>query len=222
MNFPTLCVDNFYSDPDAIREYALKQEFKPSPDGKWPGKRTDELWRLENPIIDDFCHKFFSLYFDLSKTTCKWKVSSVFQLIEPYDDNGESIKNQGWIHYDNALLGGIIYLTPNADSETGTSLCELKTNGVYDHETPQKAKEQFYLGQDVKNYNQKIEEHNANFIETVRFSNVYNRMICFDGKVPHKANGFYNNGQPRLTQVFFLEDFESDSISPIQRHNKFL
>jgi len=220
MNFPTMCVDDFYSDPDAIREYALKQEFSPSPNGAWPGKRTEELWKLDDPIIEEFCHKIFSLYFDLSKTTCHWKVSSVFQLIEPYDSSNESIKNQGWVHYDNALMGGIIYLTPNPDIETGTSLCELALGKTYDN--VQETKQKFYKGESVERYGDQIKEHNDCFVETVKFGNVYNRMICFDGNVPHKANGFYNAGVPRLTQVFFLEDFESDSIAPINRHRMFL
>ena len=38
INCPYLVIDNFYNDPDKIREFVLKQEFKIR--GNYPGQRT--------------------------------------------------------------------------------------------------------------------------------------------------------------------------------------
>ena len=53
-------------------------------------------------------------------------------------------------------------------------------------------------------------EQDSNFVETIRFSNRYNRMISFDSAVPHRADNFVINNEPRLTQIFFVEDIESN------------
>ena len=39
---PTSCVDDFYEDPDSIREYALSLDYKKQK-GNYPGVRTKDL-----------------------------------------------------------------------------------------------------------------------------------------------------------------------------------
>ena len=39
---PTSCVDDFYEDPDSIREYALSLDYKKEK-GNYPGVRTKDL-----------------------------------------------------------------------------------------------------------------------------------------------------------------------------------
>jgi hypothetical protein len=224
INFPSLCVDNFYSNPDKVREFALQQEFKPDPHGRWPGKRTEELWKLDNSFFNDFALKFFSLFFDVEKTGFKYVLSVRFQLIEPYASNEDSLKNTGWIHYDDKenKLGGVIYLTPAAALTSGTSLFQQTKISPLVGEQEQ-TKNKFYKDNNDVDYDNLLDAHNNAFTETVRFNNVYNRLICFDTQVAHKANSFCAGSEPRLTQVFFLEKFESDhSLTPIQRHKQYL
>jgi len=47
MIWPTLSLDNFFENPDKILKFANSFEFKPDPNGKWPGKRTDLLHVLD-------------------------------------------------------------------------------------------------------------------------------------------------------------------------------
>ena len=52
-----------------------------------------------------------------------------FQEIPRFSENKNDIKNRGWIHQDypcQFLLAGLIYLTPNIDPDSGTSLYDLK------------------------------------------------------------------------------------------------
>ena len=127
IHFPATCVDNFYSNPDKIREWALSLDYHPATNGEWPGKRSDKLHRVDPVFFELFCKKLFSIYFDVERNDINWIVHSQFQLIEPFDQDYNSIKNTGWVHYDdNAVFGGLIYLTPNIDPNCGTSIFKQK------------------------------------------------------------------------------------------------
>ena len=41
--FHNICIDNFFSNPDLIRKYALSLEYHRSKDGSWPGERSNTL-----------------------------------------------------------------------------------------------------------------------------------------------------------------------------------
>ena len=205
--WPTICVDNFYDDPDKVRDFALGLDYTPSEDGRWPGKRSKEILEIDEEFMSKFCHKLMSHYFDLQSTQLRWKISSQFQLIEPYDKDIGSIKNTGWIHYDSAVLGGLIYLNKDTNRGSGTSLYEAIDPSKYDKD--QIAKHKFYREGNAEDYETLLNKHNENFVETVKFSNRYNRLIGFDSAVPHRADNFTVNNEPRLTQVFFVQDIES-------------
>ena len=46
--FPILCQDDFFDNPDEIREYALSLDYKSDENGHWPGVRTRPLHEI-NP-----------------------------------------------------------------------------------------------------------------------------------------------------------------------------
>ena len=48
MNFFPSCVDNFFEDPDKIREFALSLNF--NEDGDYPGYRTKELAKIDQNL----------------------------------------------------------------------------------------------------------------------------------------------------------------------------
>ena len=115
--FPITCIDNFYKDPDKIREYALSLEYSPS-NGQYPGKRTKSLNHLNPELFDEFSTKLIEVYYDLNICWAKWNLVTCFQLIEAQHEDSNSPKNLGWVHNDSGtLLNGIIYLTPEIDSK---------------------------------------------------------------------------------------------------------
>ena len=64
MAVPITCVDNFYSDPDKIRNLALGLEFEPAEKRfNFPGERTAHLFDVDKDFFDQFCEKLFSLFF---------------------------------------------------------------------------------------------------------------------------------------------------------------
>ena len=126
INFPTLCVDGFYKDPDAMREYALSLDYN-TDDGRYPGKRTKPLHTINPPLFDKICLKFFSLFYNYEVEGANWNVKTYFELNDPLSKDENSYFNKGYIHKDDScILAGIVYLTPIINKNTGTSIFRQK------------------------------------------------------------------------------------------------
>jgi hypothetical protein len=218
--FPAICLDDFYSNPDEVRNFALKQDFYISKNGAWPGERTDKIHNIDLDFYNNFCKKLFSVFYDFGKSTVRWKVDTSFQKISAFSSDKNSIKNKGWIHWDkDQLFAGIIFLEPDADLNSGTSLFNLINPESLDNTD---VKNKFYKSGLDDAYDNQLSTHNNSFVETIRFNNLYNRAIMFDGTVPHGVNSFWTGKEFRLTQVFFVSEVESDTKTPVERHREYL
>lgn len=218
--FPTTCIDGFYSDPDAVRRFALEQDFCHS-SPEWPGKRTKSLDELNKPFFHMFCEKLFSIHYDMKDRQLNWRVITTFQLVPPYSEEEDSPKNMGWIHRDdwsddqgnNTIYAGIIYLTPDINRNCGTSL--FKRINYRLKETNAK---QDYYGKGIdSNFDENMLEQSIEFEESVRFYNYYNRLVSFDATEYHGVNSFYSSSEPRLTQPFFVCYINGDQKYPMER-----
>lgn len=223
MNFPSLCVDNFYKDPNKVREFALSLEYVKQP-GNYPGLRSCPLFELENSFFNDFCTKLFSIFFNYDNEYVNWNVISYFQKIYPYSEDKNSPLNSGWYHEDSGdnVAAGVIYLNPYPYFDAGTTIGFPKSNCTinlsdFDWRNKLYAEEPI----DRREYQHKIIDHNMKFDKTLEFKNVYNRMIMYDSCYWHKESNFFaNETEPRLTQVFFVNQVSSGGGTPIQRMNK--
>ena len=211
LKFHSVCVDDFFNNPDLIREFALNQEYFPT-DGRYPGERTSNMWQINKTLSDYLFAKIFSVYFPVRGYQIKFEKADItFQKIKPFSDVTNSWKNTGWIHTDNDFaLAGLVYLTPNFNKNGGTSLFNLKKEFSYTHDdsilTPMKNK--LYSGKKISDeeYKNALEKYNSKFEEKTEFKNIYNRLIAYDGHEYHGAKSFYNNtGDERLTLVFFID-----------------
>ena len=215
---PLTVLDNFLDDPDKIREWALQQEYLPSKNGNWPGVRSKLIGELNAPFFHLVCRKFFSQFYNLENMQnmeeLYWGVEMNFQIIPKSYDSG-------WIHSDergSSQITGIIYLSPNANLNGGTSIYRNKSNIVQHINLNDEFKKDSYLNkisiQEAKKYQ---EEHNAQFEEMIRVSNVYNRLISFDSHMTHAAQDFFGEGEEsRLTLVFFVKKLFANN-TPIGR-----
>jgi hypothetical protein len=219
-NFPAICVDNFYKNPDKVREFALNLSYDSVENlsGTYPGKRTELLHIIEPEFFNKFCKKLFSIYYDFL-SPIEWKVSTSFQLIYPMGNDQHDIKNVGWVHADtDTLFAGIIYLTPEINPNCGTSIFNpIKDIDINLFKSLNEKKIAFYSEGDEEEYDKALTMNNSFFNETIRFDNVYNRLVSFDGNCFHKANNFYSENQPRLTQTFFVRTLTSNSKLPLER-----
>ena len=215
----SICVDNVFEDPDLIRKWALTLDYTSHPQGHWPGKRSTNFQDIEPELNRQFIFKVLGLHG--TNLWSRWEASLVtFHKIKRFSDNKDSIKNEGWVHTDEDdknTIAGVVYLTPNIDIDSGTSLFNFKPDVPKEVEAKfwwnkQIEKKNFMVKggeiDDIDKYEKALKENNDMFFETTRFNNVYNRMLIYDGRQPHRANSFYHEGEERLSLIYFIHNLE--------------
>jgi hypothetical protein len=221
VNFFPVSVDNFFDNPDRIVRYAKSLPMKSASTGNWPGKRTEALWKIDKDLNQAILLKIMSCYYDISYQNIYWDISHLsFQEIPAFSKNKNDARNRGWIHFDTEKqfeIAGLIYLTPDIDPDSGTSLFALNQQKDEEYKLYQKQVDQKILG-DEAYYAKKVEEQGEFFIETTRFANIYNRMIMYDVNEFHRANSYYSGDEKdaRLTLVFFIGGMDV-GMFPLER-----
>lgn len=210
---PATILDNFFEDPDSIRKWALSLEYKPDPEGKWPGVRSESLEKVNRNFVDYMSQKYFNLFFDFNHDRVHWSIDAMFQIV----DNSYG---KGWIHEDSfRRMTGIIYLTPNPNPNSGTSIYKRKDEiNLPDSVNFNKIKGGFFTGnvpqEEAVNARDQLETY---YQETISVNNVYNRLVTFDSHLHHAAQEFVSeSNEPRLTLVFFITELLADK-TPIYR-----
>jgi hypothetical protein len=187
-------VDNFYEDPHSVREFALQQMFYPGEGAV--GHRTRKQFLFEG---------------------IKEKFEYILKENIPlHNDN-----NQGWedigingrfqtcpagtplvYHCDSQKWAGMVYLTPDAPPQCGTSFFRHKETKIR-HNT----EINWEIGQGLQVFNQKtfLDGTPYELVDTV--GNVFNRLVIFDGGLIHSAAGYFGWDIPssRLFQMFFFD-----------------
>ena len=214
-SYPVTIVDDFFTDPDYVRDLALSSKYIES-DPRWPGRRTDYLKSIDETLFHYVGNKLFNIFSTSSPEY--WNIKMHFQKIYPFSEDKWDRRNRGWVHYDsNELFGGIIYLTKNPDPDTGTSIYKTK-NGLYNYTNQQHSmKIKLYNGDDldIDEYNKHYDEYHNQFVETVKVDNVYNRLLIFGGDVLH---GVRTVGlEERITISFFCNTVQNYT-NPLMRY----
>ena len=218
--YPVTIIENFYQNPDAIRKFALAQEYtfcheRENLEYVYPGSRTKDLFDLDVNLHEKICKKLVSVFHNTEHDYMRWAVSTNFQSVtEEY--------SQGVIHTDqNTIFAGVLYLSPDAPLNSGTSL--FKRSKTFDEDKYQQALDtndaRFRAGEIVMNT-----DYHSMFDEIVRVNNVYNTLIIYEGRHFHAANQFFGKTlkDSRLAQVFFINkiDAQKQSVFPISRVNE--
>jgi hypothetical protein len=187
-------VDDFYSDPDAIRKIAMKQNFKPS--GYHKGKRTET--RL---ILDGTKEEIERI---LGRKIISWNqgYTGVFQ----YCTSGDPIV----YHADSQTYAAVVYLTPDAPPETGTSFWRSKNNKIWRKPTEEDLN---ILNKDHGEAWHDMFGNPPNFYDGTRWElvdkigNRYNRLAIWDAKLIHSASQYFgaNIEDSRLFHMFFFD-----------------
>jgi len=215
--YPVTVVDNFYENPDAIRKFALAQQYKFRHEETginyvYPGCRTKDLYDLDKALQEKVLKKLISVFHIHEHDHMRWAISSSFQSVS-------EIYKQGIIHTDNnTIFAGVLYLTPNAPLNAGTSL--YRTNNSFSQEKYKQACDQndarFIAGEIIMNT-----DFHSMFDEVVRINNVYNTLILFEGDIFHAANNFFGTTleDSRLAQVFFVSKIDANKANsfPLNR-----
>jgi hypothetical protein len=216
-NFPVVVVDNFFKEPNKVRNFALHQEFKRFENVSHAGLVTDCLSIIEPSLYNEFLKKFFSIYYDFKFEELNWIVEAKFQKT---GDNFES----GWIHQDsnhyaNNKVAGIIYLSPNAPLQSGTSIYKTKNNVLLPSINAEAKYAHYYSNGNSEELKKLKEQEKEQFEETINVSNVYNRLISFDTDEYHAAQNYFGQGnESRLILVFFVNKLDAH-LTPLERVN---
>jgi len=180
-----IVVDDFYNNPNAVRAFALSQEF--SERGNYPGQRTlsfltDDVKEVISNIVRFAGGKVTNWFINDDMTS----YTGAFQLCTSAD--------RTWIHSDyNNMWAAVCYLTPDAPVGGGTALYRHKDSG-----------ERFY----IENSSFPKDYYDYTQWEVVdRIGNIYNRLILYPGQLYHASLDYFgqniNNG--RLFQTFFFD-----------------
>jgi hypothetical protein len=209
MHFATTCIDDFFKYPNAIRKYANSLEYNPDKQGRWPGVRSRPLHLLDAVLYSNICDKYLSNFYPIDTLMTgqvQYRAEAVFQKV-----SGKY--GGGWIHNDREYMHAtIFYLTPNISDDSGTSIFIPKKDSLPSSlpdgmTLKNKKKEQFYKSEISLEEAEadRLKNNRSLFNEVIRFSNVYNRCIGYDGSHWHAANNFanVNKEEERLTLVIF-------------------
>jgi len=207
MNFPSLCVDNFFDRPDEVKNYASTLKYKRKTKGDyWPGERTESLHIL-NPTFHNYvCMKVLSMYYPFRTTAFSnqiihFQAASYFQKIEKFNEE----INTGWVHRDIPnMLSSIIYLSKNCTK--GTSIYRPKK--LFAEELHGEWNSSLLYGNKnvSKEHVNALKESNDQFEKTTTFKGIYNRAISFDAAQWHAADGYGTDEEERLTMVIFFQE----------------
>lgn len=218
MAIPITCVDNFYTNPDKVREWALTLDYGfPVPQENFPGKRTKQLYDLDENFYNSFCQKLFSIFYDYT-TPVEWVCDTCFQKIYPYHEDPLNLLNSGWIHLDSGIVfAGVIYLNKDPNPDAGTSLYTSNCD-IIEEDLDFSLRNKLYHNQHVsyEEYIEKKKNHEEKFDLSLEVKNRYNRLICYDHDVWHKESNFCSKEDFRLTQVFFINQCKANSFPKLR------
>ena len=229
-DFPSLCSNDFYKNPDSVRDFALNLDGYTNKYGAHPGLRCMMLAEYDSVFYRHSVDKFMSLFDDWTQAGASFNCSTFFQKIHRFSSDPNDPVNQGCVHHDgNVDIAGVIYLDPEPVSDNGTSFYHPKGdnfrfNNVLEGDTPEyerimgtsantRGDNKFCKIDDINWYRENIVKNNEQFELTMEVKNSYNRCIAYSGQQLHSQSNYWmpNEDDFRLAQVFFVFDLKLPS-----------
>lgn len=191
-----LIKDNYFDNPDSIREIGLSlEEYREDneliiPPIGWKGQRTHPLRNLNNSVLNRYSQDIFNIcyeYFDLKNYVVPYinekidnlEITSYFHITTEKTRGAFPDFWQDRFHKDfETAVAGVVYLTPDAPLKAGTSVLNGPEN------------------------------------QFVNVENVYNRLVSYEGTRIHALSDVFgdNKQNGRMTFTFFIHnsDFPPD------------
>jgi hypothetical protein len=186
-------VDDFYADPDFVREFAMKNLTFAGSDYH-RGKRSEERF-----ILNGTKETFEEI---LGKKIINWNHPSYANGKFQYCTSTDPIV----YHVDTQTYAAMVYLTPDAPLNTGTATYRSKITGATRFDSYE-GNEELY----IKTF--KGRSNDMNFYDNTTYelvdsmANVYNRLVLFDSKTIHAATGYFGDAieNARFFHLFFFD-----------------
>ena len=177
-------IDVFYDNPEAIRKFALLQNF--NIEGNYPGKRTV-------PFTEGGLREHLEKLMNIKINEEKWNkgnYTGTYQYV-PKDV-------PTWVHSDRHNdWSCIVYLHPDPAPNSGTSFYKHKSTGSTKYSDGT-------WGNALESDGDKWDK----WEKTDTVGNVFNRAIIFKGELWHAADEYFgsNKHDARLFQTFFFDE----------------
>lgn len=176
-----MVIDNFLSNPDETREYALAQDF--SRPGNYPGLRTAPI--ESESVINAIAELLRPHAGEITEV-----LGTNYQLV--------TCEKKSWVHVDcHNTWAGVLYLTPDAPATGGTGFYRHRETGV-EYEVPENKELADYASSQGSDYTK------WELIDQV--ANKYNRLVLFRGNHFHSSMEYFGQCEEtaRLFQAFFI------------------
>ena len=193
-NKDLIVVDNFYANPDLVREYAMNElEYAPSDYHK--GQRSNSRF-----ILDGTKEKLERV---LGKKITNWNNGGYANGVFQFCTADQPIV----YHVDSQMYAAMVYLTPDAPPQTGTAMYRSKVTGISS-----------FPGQESRMGNEYVNTFRGtnkemNFYDGTQFEkiddigNVYNRLVIFNSSQLHAATEYFGDAidNARFFHMFFFD-----------------
>ena len=190
MTYTSITIDNFYNNPDEVRDYILTQDFNIT--GNFPGKRTE-------PILNESTTEYISKLIS-HEGEVDWANNKEYNGSFQYTTKNDT----SWIHADEYNhWAGVLYLTPNAPLDSGTGIFKHKETGLY--KIPRMIDGSIDRELTNKIYNDAGDISKWELVNYI--GNVYNRLVIYQGDLFHTSLKYFGNNleDGRLFQTFFFD-----------------
>jgi hypothetical protein len=191
MQISAYIIDDFYSDVDVVREFALQQDF--SVRGNYPGPRTQTF------LNDSMKNTIESIVKPMYGSVTYW---SEEQYTGAYQYT--TSRDRSWIHADQTTKwAAVCYLTPNAPLSAGTGLFKHKPTGC----TMAPKNEDGTYNEELLKEIYKDSQDMTKWELVDRLANVYNRLVMYRGDHFHMSLDYFGQDlyDGRLFQTFFFD-----------------
>jgi len=189
-----IAVDDFYKNPDEVREYALSLDFQSN-------KEYHKGQRTRQRTFFDGTYEFLEDI--LNKKITSWDNqphNGVFQFCTAED--------QLVYHTDGQKYAAVVFLTPDAPPECGASFFKHRGSGLGKFPSEEdcvrlgKSSDELYWDMFKGNF---YDKSPWDLVDVV--GNVYNRMAIWDAKLVHAASQYFgdNKENSRLFHMFFFD-----------------
>jgi hypothetical protein len=179
MRTNVIIIDDFYNNPDQVRNCALSMQFTVT--GNFPGQRT-------TPVINQYVK-------DAIQNLIRPHGGEVKDWMDaPHQYTGSFqycvATDRTWIHADiYNTWAGVCYLTPDAPLNSGTQLYKHKATGQSTYV------DSWHNGHDTGSWE-----------PTDYIANKFNRLVLYRGDLFHASHGYFGDNlyNARLFQTFFI------------------
>ena len=197
ISFPrpnVIVIDNFYKNVDEIREYALEQTYKSPENHGAVGYRCESGKKIMDGTKEMF-EKLMGGTIPNGSQHGEWGYSTngCFQWC--------NARVPIVYHCDSQKYAGIIYLTPNAPPNCGTSFFRHKNYKIRNSSIFSKSD---WYKSDLNHKEPHLDKTQWEIVDSV--GNVYNRLVIFDAQYIHAVTEYFGEdiNNSRLFQLFFF------------------